>query len=110
LKPRQARLFDSLLPQLALDLSQPAPSNLGALFGGADRIRLEIVFGGAEHLIAQALAVPRVGFIGSDGFLNAIGKALVAINETQLSNVRLHFGDAVELLDWLPQGGLSRID
>jgi tRNA (guanine-N7-)-methyltransferase len=110
LKPRQAKLFDDLLPQLALDLSRPAPSDLRALFGDVDRIRLEIGFGGAEHLMAQALAEPRAGFIGSDGFLNAIGKALVAIDDNKLGNVRLHFGDTVELLDWLPEGGLTRID
>jgi tRNA (guanine-N7-)-methyltransferase len=110
LKPRQANLFDSLLPRIALDLSRPAPSDLRTLFADADRVRLEIGFGGAEHLIAQALAEPNTGFIGSDGFLNAIGKALVLIDDNKLGNVRLHFGDAVELLDWLPEGGLARID
>ena len=25
-------------------------------------------------------------------------------------NIRLHFGDASELIDWLPDSGLSRID
>jgi tRNA (guanine-N7-)-methyltransferase len=110
LKPRQAKLFDSLLPRIALDLSRPAPSDLRTLFADADRVRLEIGFGGAEHLIAQALAEPNTGFIGSDGFLNAIGKALVAIDEKKLGNMRLHFGDAVELLEWLPQGPLARID
>lgn len=110
LKPRQAKLFDSLLPRIALDLSRPAPSDLRTLFADADRVRLEIGFGGAEHLIAQALAEPNTGFIGSDGFLNAIGKALVLIDDNKLGNVRLHLGDAVELLDWLPEGGLARID
>jgi tRNA (guanine-N7-)-methyltransferase len=110
LKPRQANLFDSLLPRIALDLSRPAPSDLRTLFADADRVRLEIGFGGAEHLIAQALAEPNTGFIGSDGFLNAIGKALVLIDDNKLGNVRLHLGDAVELLDWLPEGGLARID
>jgi tRNA (guanine-N7-)-methyltransferase len=110
LKPRQANLFDSLLPRIALDLSRPAPSDLRTLFADADRVRLEIGFGGAEHLIAQALAEPNTGFIGSDGFLNAIGKALVLIDDNKLGNVRLHLGDAVELLDWLPKGGLARID
>jgi tRNA (guanine-N7-)-methyltransferase len=110
LKPRQAKLFDGLLRRIALDLSRPAPSDLRTLFADADRVRLEIGFGGAEHLIAQALAEPNTGFIGSDGFLNAIGKALVLIDDNKLGNVRLHLGDAVELLDWLPEGGLARID
>jgi len=110
LKPRQAALFDTLLPRLALDLGKPAPADLRTLFADADEVRLEIGFGGAEHLIAQAQAHPRTGFIGSDAFLNAIGKALAAIDARVLGNICLHFGDASTLLDWLPAGGVARID
>ena len=110
LKPRQAALFDTLLPKIALDLTKPAPSDLRVLFNGADDVRLEIGFGGAEHLIAQAKANPRTGFIGSDGFVNAIAKALAAVDADRLDNVRLHHGDASELIDWLPDAALSRID
>jgi tRNA (guanine-N7-)-methyltransferase len=110
LKPRQAALFDTLLPKIALDLIKPPLSDLRALFGGADDVRLEIGFGGAEHLIAQAKANPRIGFIGSDGFINAIAKALAAVDADRLDNVRLHHGDASELIDWLPDAALSRID
>ncbi len=73
-------------------------------------MRLEIGFGGAEHLINQATANPRSGFIGSDAFVNAIAKALAAIEDNALGNIRLHFGDASALLDWLPAGALARID
>jgi len=111
LRPRQAALFDTLLPRLALDLTQPAPADLRALFANArDAVRLEIGFGGAEHLIAQAKANPQCGFIGSDAFVNAIAKALVSIEADKLDNIRLHFGDASALLAWLPDGGLARID
>lgn len=111
LKPRQAALFDELLPSLALDLSQPPPPDLRSLFANApERLRMEIGFGGAEHLIKQALDEPGSGFIGCDGFTEAIGKALVAIEDEDLTNIRLHFGDASDLLDWLPDGQLSRID
>lgn len=111
LKPRQAALFDTLLPRLALDLARPALGDLRTLFANAvDEVRLEIGFGGAEHLIAQAQAHPRAGFIGSDPFLNAMAKALTAIEANHVSNIRLHFGDAAELIDWLPAGALARID
>jgi len=111
LKPRQAALFDTLLPRLALDLTQPPPADLRTLFPHApSEVRLEIGFGGAEHLIAQAKANPQFGFIGSDAFVNAIAKALAAIDEQKLSNIRLHFGDASELIDWLPDAALARID
>jgi tRNA (guanine-N7-)-methyltransferase len=111
LKPRQAALFDTLLPRLGLDLTKPAPADLGTLFPRAvDEVRLEIGFGGAEHLIAQAQAHPNVGFIGTDAFLNGVAKALVAIDARKLDNVLLYFGDASELLDWLPSSTLARID
>lgn len=111
LKPRQAALFDALLPRLALNLVNPAPDDLRTLFAQpVDDVRLEIGFGGAEHLIAQAQAHPRTGFIGTDAFVNAIAKALVAIDGNALANIRLHFGDASELLDWLPHGAIARID
>ncbi|MGA2566058.1 MAG: tRNA (guanosine(46)-N7)-methyltransferase TrmB [Pseudolabrys sp.] len=111
LKPRQAALFDTLLPRIAIDLAKPAPADLRVLFTNtADEVRLEIGFGGAEHLIAQAQAHPTIGFIGTDAFINGVAKALVAVDAHRLSNVRLYFGDASELLDWLPDGALARID
>ena len=111
LKPRQAALFDTLLPRIALDLAQPAPADPRTLFSlPVDDVRLEIGFGGAEHLVGQAQESPRTGFIGSDAFINGVAKALVAIDEHKLTNVLLHFGDASALIDWLPAGALSRID
>ena len=111
LKARQAEVFDTLLPALGLDLARPAPADLRTLFPvPVDTLRLEIGFGGAEHLIAQAQAHPNVGFIGTDAFINGVAKALVAIDAHKLSNVRLYFGDASELLGWLPAGALTRID
>src|SRR5262245_6465054 len=111
LRPRQAELFASLLPRLAVDLSAPPPKTLGALFpGAADRVDMEIGFGGAEHLVARAQASPRIGFIGCEPFVNGMAKALVAIEALQLQNIRLHHGDATELLAWLPPAALSRID
>lgn len=111
LRARQVELFASLLPRLALDLSAPAPPVLAALFTvPVDGVRLEIGFGGAEHLIAQAQSHPGVGFIGCEPFVNGMAKALVAIDDLKLVNIRLHHGDAVELLAWLPAGSLARVD
>jgi tRNA (guanine-N7-)-methyltransferase len=111
LRARQVELFGSLLPRLALDLNALAPSNLADLFPLAvENVRLEIGFGGAEHLIAEAQAHPRTGFIGCEPFVNGMAKALVAIDALSLTNIRLHHGDAVELLAWLPPHALSRVD
>src|SRR6202007_1854809 len=100
-----ARLLDALLPKLAIDLTQPPPAELGALFPVAvDEVALEIGFGGGESLIAQAQQYPRTGFIGVEPFVNGMAKALAAIECKNLSNVRLHFDDAVVLLEWLRSG------
>jgi tRNA (guanine-N7-)-methyltransferase len=110
LKPRQAELFEALLPRLALDLATPAP-DLKSLFPHAvDDVRLEIGFGGGEHLIAQAQQNPRTGYIGTDAFMNGVAKLLVAIDDARAESIRLYFGDASELLDWLPAASLSRVD
>ena len=39
-----------------------------------------------------------------------MAKALALIDDRKLANVRLHFGDATEVLDWLPPGSLSKVD
>ena len=111
LRPHQARLIETLLPRLAIDLSRPAPAALGTLFPvPVDDIQLEIGFGGGEYLIAQAQARPRTGFIGVEPFVNGMAKALAAIESSKLQNIRLHFDDAVNLMAWLPQNSLARID
>ena len=110
LRPRQAALFDTLLPTLALDLSRPAPPDLRTLFDHADDVRLESGFGGGEHLMAEAERNPRTGFIGIEPFVNGMAKALASIDDRKLQNIRLHHGDATEVLAWLPSGSLARFD
>ena len=111
LRPRQSALMESLLPRLAIDLETPAPADLAALFPDAvDDVRLEIGFGGGEHMIAQAEQHPRTGFIGVEPFVNGMAKALAAIELKNLSNIRLHFDDAVFLLEWLPSASLACVD
>jgi tRNA (guanine-N7-)-methyltransferase len=111
LRPHHARLIDTLLPRLAIDISNPAPAELNTLFPvPIDDIQLEIGFGGGEYLIAQAQERPRTGFIGVEPFVNGMAKALAAIESGKLQNIRLHFDDAVNLMAWLPESALARID
>ncbi len=110
LKPRQAALFDALLPRLALDLSQPPPTPADMFAVPIGDVRLEIGFGGGEHLISEAMAHPRVGFIGVEPFINGMAKALAAIDANNVANIRLHHGDATEVIAWLPQSSIARVD
>jgi tRNA (guanine-N7-)-methyltransferase len=111
LRPHHARLIEELLPKLTLDLGKSAPADLTTLFPiSIDQVRLEIGFGGGEHMIAQASENPRTGFIGVEPFVNGMAKALAAIESRNLKNVCLHFDDALELIAWLPEQSLVRID
>jgi tRNA (guanine-N7-)-methyltransferase len=110
LRSRQAALFETLLPRLALDVAAPAPHDLRTLFDGATEVRLESGFGGGEHLMAQAERHPDIGFIGIEPFINGMGKALATIEERKLGNIRLHHGDAIDILAWLPDASLARFD
>jgi tRNA (guanine-N7-)-methyltransferase len=111
LRIHQADLIDNLLPHLALDIGTPAPDDLTDIFESKpDGVRLEIGFGGGEHLIAEALAFPNVGFIGCEPYVNGMAKILTQIEAHNIGNVRLYAGDAAELLAWAPPRSMARID
>jgi tRNA (guanine-N7-)-methyltransferase len=111
LRVHQAELIEHLLPRLAFDIGQPAPPDLAVLFEpSADDIRLEIGFGGGEHLVAEAVAFPKTGFIGCEPYVNGMAKILAQIEAHRIGNVRLFAGDAGEFLAWTPPGSLARID
>jgi len=110
LRRHQAALFGTLLPRLKLDISRPAPADLRTLFADVDDVRLESGFGGGEHLIAEAERHPLTGFIGIEPFVNGMAKALAAIDEKKLGNIRLHHGDATDVLPWLPAASVARFD
>jgi len=107
IKARQASLLDTLLPDLALDLSRPL--DLRALRPDAVEVWLEIGFGGGEHLAAQAARRPDVLLLGAEPFLNGVASALRHIEAQSLTNVRLHLGDARDLLAALPPACLDRL-
>jgi tRNA (guanine-N7-)-methyltransferase len=111
LRIHQADLIEHLLPRLSLDIGNPSPPDLADLFDPpADHVRLEIGFGGGEHLVAEAQACPRSGFIGCEPYVNGMAKILAQIEARNIGNIRLFAGDAAELLAWAPQRSLARID
>ena len=108
LHPRQAKLVDSLLPTLRLDLAQA--KTLDKCF---DRPRqsyaLEIGFGGGEHLAARAAANPDTGYIGCEPFINGVATLLSELDRHQIQNVRIFDDDARILLSKLPTASVSKI-
>lgn len=111
LRAHQTELFETLLPQLALDISKPSGATIDTIFESPKaHARLEIGFGGGEHLAAEARAFPDTGFIGVEPYVNGMAKILAQIEAQGIVNMRLYAGDAAELLSWLPASSLTRID
>jgi tRNA (guanine-N7-)-methyltransferase len=111
LRAHQADLVENLLPHLSLDITSKAPADISDLFDPkAHELRLEIGFGGGEHLVAEAQSLAATGFIGCEPYVNGMAKILAQIEAHNIGNIRLFAGDAAELLAWLPPNALSRID
>jgi tRNA (guanine-N7-)-methyltransferase len=109
LKPRQAALMETLLPRIAVPDPSAGPIDPQALMPGARETWLEIGFGGGEHLAEQAARHPQTLLIGCEPFLNGVGSALRHVDERGLANVRLHAGDARDVMATLPDAGLTRV-
>lgn len=110
LRERQAEGMATLLPALKLDIETPV-LRLSDLFPEpVERVRLEIGFGGGEHLVHRAQENPATGFIGVEPFVNSMAKLLSRVGELGLKNVRVYDDDATEVLDWLPEASLDQID
>lgn len=75
---------------------------------GVNETWLEIGFGGGEHLLWQATHNPDVTFIGCEPFEDGVVKVLAKIDEEKRENIRLHMGDARDVLRWLPAASISR--
>ncbi len=112
LRPGHDTLVRTLLPHLRIDLhGGHAPLDPVGLFPRTvSCVRLEIGFGGGEHLTHEARSHPEVGYIGCEPFVNGVAKLLAVISAERLDNVRIFDRDATELLAALPTGSLDRVD
>ena len=106
LRGGQQALVDDMLP--AIEVPRDGTLDATQLFGEARPLAIEIGFGGGEHLAAQAAVHPDIGLIGCEPFLNGVVGALAHIRARGLVNVRLHMGDALDVLERLPDASLDR--
>jgi tRNA (guanine-N7-)-methyltransferase len=106
IKPRQAALMDSLLPEVRCPTGPFDPRTLKP---GADEVWLEIGFGGGEHMAAQAARARDTLILGAEPFQNGVASALRHMDEQGLTNVRLHDGDVRDLMARLPAACLDRV-
>ncbi len=108
LRAYQAGLIETLLPKLAVDVSKAIDP--ASLFSKTPaRLVLEIGFGGGEHLVTEALRDKDTGFIGCEPFVNGMAKALACIADDDIGNIRLHMGDATDLINRLPDACLDQV-
>lgn len=108
LSHRQQQLLDIVLPRIRVPIGAD-PLNPRDMFPEADKIWLEIGFGGGEHPVAQAAGNPDAGLIASEVFFEGIAKCLTAIEARKLENIRLWDEDARILLDAFEPACIDRI-
>jgi tRNA (guanine-N7-)-methyltransferase len=104
----QDSLFKEFLPQLEIKLGD-GELDPAALFKTANAVRLEIGYGGGEHLALEASRHPDVGYIGCEVFSGGVAKLIQAIDEQGLANVRLFTDDALKLLVKLPPASIAEV-
>ena len=105
LRMGQAQLLEELLPQIEVPEDGPVTSR--TLFGDDRPLHFEIGFGSGEHLAYRADLLPDHGFIGCEPFLNGVVGALQHVRDGVLPNIRLHMGNALDVLARVPDGALS---
>ncbi len=115
LRGHQAKLMASLLPRLAIPKAEPGQLDPRSLFaplpGSSQRdVRLEIGFGGGEHLLARAAVSSETGYLGAEPFVNGVAKLLAGIHAHDLQNIRIHHDDARDLMEWLAPASITGVD
>jgi tRNA (guanine-N7-)-methyltransferase len=107
LRKSQTELIDTFLP--AISVPDEGEITSQRLFGDERPLHLEIGFGGGEHLAYRADLLPDHGFIGCEPFLNGVATALGHVRDQRLANVRIHMGDALDVLRRLPDQSLTMV-
>ena len=81
--------------------------DLGEMFPGKD-VWLEVGFGGGEHMVHQAASNRDVGIIGCEPYINGVAMLLGKIRDAEVDNVKVHPGDARDMMDVLPTQSISK--
>jgi tRNA (guanine-N7-)-methyltransferase len=110
LKENQHQALADLWPDVSLDLPEQSKINPLDLFNlPLTDLWLEIGFGGGEHLAAQAVLHPDIGFVGCEPFINGVASLMVQIQDRSLKNIRVVKDDARLLLARIPDQSVGRI-
>jgi len=108
LTAHQSSLRETLLPILTLDLDTLANPHC-AFATPVEDIWLEVGFGAGEHLLWQAEHHPHTGLIGAEPYESGVAKLLSKLEQAPPPNMKIHEGDAREIISRLPDNSVGRI-
>jgi tRNA (guanine-N7-)-methyltransferase len=94
----QKRVLEELWPRFGLGLAA-GELDFKKLFARDAPTLLEIGFGSGYSLLEIARAHPEKNFIGIETYQPGIGSLLLGIEEHDLTNIRIFYHDAVEVLE-----------
>lgn len=106
-KAQRARLSD-FLPQISIESLERLDDPIALFDPPVKAIWLEVGFGGGEHLAAQALAHPEIGFIGCEPFMNGVARLVRTVETSNIENIRVYAEDARRLIEALPDRSVER--
>jgi tRNA (guanine-N7-)-methyltransferase len=93
----QQRALDLLWPKYGVEFA-PRPLDFDTTYGRHAPVSVEIGFGNGENLVAMASAHPERNYLGIEVHRPGVGRLMLALEERQLSNVRVSCHDAVQVL------------
>ncbi|EYD71554.1 tRNA (guanine46-N7-)-methyltransferase [Rubellimicrobium mesophilum DSM 19309] len=109
LRPLQRERLEGLLPTLTLQgVTREENPGREVLAGLPAPLWLEVGFGGGEHLVHMAGLHPEVTILGAEPFVNGIAQFLGKLEAAGVENIRLHPGDARDLLEVLPEASVEK--
>jgi len=115
LRPGQRMHLETTLATLTLprvnweDNPDRVPLALDKIFPDCTDLWLEIGFGGGEHLLHVSQSNDTTGIIGCEPFINGVAMVLPHLAQRGATRVRLHPGDARDLLDVVPDAAFGRV-
>jgi tRNA (guanine-N7-)-methyltransferase len=108
LSPLRAHMLAAGIPRWALDETGPM-LDLVDVFVRDAPVVLDVGIGAGDALVPLAAAEPGIDVIGCDVHTPGIAAVMVAIDEHDLTNVRVVHGDVLGFLDRLPAASLAGV-
>jgi tRNA (guanine-N7-)-methyltransferase len=93
----QVRALEVLWPKYGVEFTAET-LDFDAMFGRSAPRTVEIGFGNGENLAKMAAAHPERDYLGIEVHRPGVGRLLLALEDGQLTNVRVSSHDAVEVL------------